>query len=227
MRNEMTKQYTTKEVQDLLQISKDTWKRRKEEILEYLEKYWEYEVKQEGRRNIFIVQEEYSELQPLPRKSKTEEMEKFYAGETDNIIQHNPWNTGANIAREITATNNKYNHAEGTAANYVRPILKADYIIAEAKEWRKPNYSTFVYEEMSSEELEYLSYVFEKYLSQKNIIDTLAEEDAGYISKDVAYSCLKGMYNKAMDDFKQRYGYRPYKVGKYEKKCGRPLKRSL
>ena len=215
---EINKIYTTKEFQQALKITKHTWENRKIELLEHIKLYIDYEIVKLPHNAIgYKILEQYEEYEPLPRKSRVEEIKKFYTKETDNILQHNPWNTGANIAREITATNNKYNHAEGTAANYVRPILKSEYIVVEAKEWRKPNYSTFVYEEMNVEELEYLDYVFEKYLSQKNIIDTLAEEDAGYISKDVAYSCIKGMYNKAMDDFKQRYGYRPYKVGKYEK----------
>ena len=88
----------------------------------------------------------------MPRKGKGKEIKEYYTDETDKIVERNPWNTGSNIAREIVSKKNKYNHAEGTAANYVRPILKNNYNISLEKEWRKPNYETFVYEVLTDEE---------------------------------------------------------------------------
>jgi hypothetical protein len=60
----------------------------------------------------------------LPRKTALKEIKAFYSEKTDDLININPWNTGANIARQIIAKDNRYDHKEGTAANYVRPILK-------------------------------------------------------------------------------------------------------
>ena len=50
------KKYTTKEVQNLLGISKETWKRRKEEILLYLSFFWKYSVREEGRSVCYIIE---------------------------------------------------------------------------------------------------------------------------------------------------------------------------
>ena len=66
--------YTTQELCQLLKISRDTLKRRREEILDYVSLFWDYEIITEGRTNYFVVKEEYSTLAPLPRKTKTKEM---------------------------------------------------------------------------------------------------------------------------------------------------------
>lgn len=219
-KSRVIKKYSTKEVQDKLQISKDTWKRRREEILEYLKGFWVYEIVTEGRCNCFVVYNETEDLKPLPRKTALKEIKAFYSEKTDDLINNNPWNTGANIARQIIAKDNRYDHKEGTAANYVRPILKEEYTITEHKEWHKPNYITFVYEPLEEEEKEYLNELFKKYmhrLSSESIIEAIAAEDAGYCTKEEAYDQIKGTYNQVMNEFKEKYGYRPIKIGKYEK----------
>lgn len=113
--------------------------------------YWEYQVKEEGRCNYYIIIKEYGELQPLPRKTRVKEIVEFYSTETEHIIQYKPRNTGANIAREIVDKNNKYHHAEGTAANYIRPVLKEDYKISDKKEWCYVDYDNHTYELLTDE----------------------------------------------------------------------------
>ena len=209
--------YTTKEVQQKLNVSRDTWKRRYEEILEYLRLYWDYDIMPKGRSNVFVVNEEYAPLEALPRKTKSLEMKEFYKEETDKIVQVNPWNSGANIARQIISKDNKYDHKEGTATNYVRPILKEEYTVSEDRKWMRLEYSTFRYVELSEEEAEYLKELFTKHLGKASIADIIASEEAGYISKEIAYGKIKGSYNDAMEEFMERYGFRPIKIGKYEK----------
>ena len=166
--------------------------------------------------------EQYAEYEPLPRKGKAKEINDFYEKETDRIVERNPWNTGSNIAREIVSTKNKYDHAEGTAANYVRPILKNNYNVSLEKEWRKPNYEMFMYEALSEEELNYLKEMFNKYMGKKDadLANIIAAQEAGYCTKEEAFDTVKGWYNGAMDAFVEKYGYRPIKVGKYEKNLG-------
>lgn len=213
------KKYNTKEVQNLLGISKDTWKRRYEEIQEYLKLYWDYQTQEEGRCNYYIIIEEYGELQPLPRKKKSQEIKEFYAEETEHIIQYKPRNTGANIAREIVDKNNKYSHAEGTAANYIRPILKEDYKLSDKKDWCYINYENHTYEPLADEQLKFLKELFQQYMGEDSIADIIAEQEAGYKTKEEAYNNIKGFYDDAMEAFKNRYGFRPYKVGEYTRKA--------
>lgn len=213
------KKYNTKEVQSLLGISKDTWKRRYEEIQEYLKLYWDYQTKEEGRCNYYIIIKEYGELQPLPRKKKSQEMKQFYAKETEHIIQYKPRNTGVNIAREIVDKNNKYSHAEGTAANYIRPILKEEYMVSDKKEWCCVNYDKYTYEPLTEKQLVYLKQLFQQYMGEESIANIVAEQEAGYRTKEEAFNSIKGLYNDAMEAFKEQYGFRPYKVGEYAKRA--------
>ena len=209
--------YSNKDVQEKLGVSPVTWKRRYDEILEYLRLYWDYELIQEGRSNVFVVNEEFAPLEKLPRKTKSVEMKEFYREQTDRIVQVNPWNSGANIARQIISKDNKYDHKEGTATNYVRPILKEEDTVSEDRKWMRLEYSTFRYVELSEEEVEYLKELFTKHLGKASIADIIASEEAGYISKEAAYGKIKGSYNDAMEEFMERYGFRPIKIGKYEK----------
>ena len=206
------KKYTTKEVQNLLGISKETWKRRKEEILLYLSFFWKYSVREEGRSICYIIEEEYGELAPLPRKSKTKEIQAFYANEADHILTYKPRNTGTNIAREIEHCNNKYEHATGTIANYIRPYLKKNYTV-DNRQWCEIDYENFTYNPISDIQLKFLKDQFKKYLTSENIADAIADQEAGYTTKEEAYDCLKGYYTDALNAFKDEYGFRPYKAG--------------
>lgn len=212
--------YSTQELCQLLHISRDTLKRRKTEVLDYLSLFWDFEVITEGRANYYVVKEEYSELIPMPRKTKAKEIKQFYSDETHRIIDKKPWNSGTNIAREICATRNVFEHSEKTASDYVRPVLKGDYEIADEKRWMRINYLTFSYEPLSEEEVNYLKMLFKKYIGRdaEVIADIISEQRNGYLSKEEAYDKINNTYDAAIDKFMERYGFRPIKVAKYELK---------
>lgn len=210
------KTYTLTEFKKILNITKWQWEERKEELFEWLKVFFDYDIKPKGRSYQFIIKEQYCEYEPLPRKSKVPEMRAFYENEADHILKYKPRNTGANIAREINAYNNKYEHAEGTIANYIRPYLKANYAINE-KEWCYIDYTTFTYNVIPEEQLKYLKTQFEKYLSSSTTADIIADVEAGYITKDEGYNNLKRHYNDAINAFQDKYGFRPYKAGELHK----------
>lgn len=56
-------------------------------------------------------------------------------------------------------------------------------------------------------------------MGEDSIADIIAEQEAGYKTKEEAYNNIKGFYDDAMEAFKNRYGFRPYKVGEYTKKA--------
>lgn len=210
------KTYSLTEIKQILHISKRQWDERKEEVLEWLKVFFNYEINLKGHSYQFIIKEQYCEYEPLPRKSKVPEMKAFYENEADHILKYKPRNTGANIAREINARNNVYEHAEGTIANYIRPYLKANYTINE-KEWCYIDYITFTYNVIPEEQLKYLKTQFEKYLSSSTTADIIADVEAGYITKDEGYNNLKCHYNDAINAFRDKYGFRPYKAGELHK----------
>lgn len=100
------KTYSLSELKSVLKISKRQWDERKEELLEYMKLFFDYEITLKGRSYCFTIKEQFSEYEPLPRKTKVPEIMAFYAGEVDHILQYKPRNTGANLAREIVAYNN-------------------------------------------------------------------------------------------------------------------------
>lgn len=210
------KTYTLIELKTILKISKRQWEERRDELLEWFKMFFDYEVIFKGHSYNFIIKEQYCEYEPLPKKKDTAKIKAFYENEADHILQYKPRNTGANIAREINVCNNIYEHAEGTIANYIRPYLKANYAINE-KEWCYIDYTTFTYNIIPEEQLKYLKAQFEKYLSSSTTADIIADVEAGYLSKDEGYQNLKKHYNDAMEAFKMKYGFRPYKAGELHK----------
>lgn len=212
------KSYSLTELKKVLSISNRQWDERKEEVLEHIKLYFDYEIALKGRSYIFIIKQQYAEYEPLPRKNKSQEISQFYADETDHILKYKQRNTAANLAREITTYNNKYKHAEGTAENYIRPYLKTNYAV-KAKAWCSIDYENFTYNEISSEQLKYLKEQFTKYLNQQSTADIISEQEAGYITKDEAYEKIKGNYDEAIDAFKKKFGFRPYKAAELMKKA--------
>ena len=180
--------------------------------------FFNYEITLKGRSYQFHIKEQYSEYEDFPKKKDVKAIKAFYEAETDHILQYKPLNTGANVAREIEAKNNKYNHKDGTIANYIRPYIKARYEIND-KVWCKVNYDLYCYEPIDEQELKYLNSLFNKYLSSTSTADIISEVEAGYINKEEGYNRLKGHYNDAMKEFKEHYGFRPYKAGYLKQKA--------
>lgn len=212
------KTYNLTELKKVLNITKWQWEERKEELLEYMKLYFDYEIILKGRSYQFHIKEQYQEYEPMPRKTKAPEIKAFYEQEAEHILTYKPRNTGANLAREIIDKNNKYNHAVGTAANYIKPFLKMNYEVGE-REWCQINYNTYSYDKITKEQLDLLNNLFNKYLSSKVVADAIADQEAGYTTKEEAYECLKTHYNDAMLAFKEKYGFRPYKAGELIRKA--------
>lgn len=210
------KEYNLTEFKSILNIPKRQWETRKEELLDYLKLFFDYEITTKHKGYSIIIKEQYNDYEPLPRKSKVPEIKAFYEKEVDHILTYKKRNTGSNLAREIVACNNKQNHKEGTAANYIRPYLKTNYTVKD-KEWCYVDYETFTYHKINKEQLEYLKQQFQKYLSSESVADTIADADAGYISKEDVYVKLKNNYNKAIENFNNKYHFKPYKAGELNK----------
>ena len=210
-------QYTTKEVQEMLGISSDTWRRRLDEILEFLKQFWDYEIIPYKRSSLFIVKRVYGEVPKLPRKTRIKEIKEFYRQETENVIKINPWNTGTNVARTILSYSNPYEHKQDTGSRYVRPILKEEYSLSSERKWCELDYKHNLYIPISNEQEEFLRTMFRLYLSDDKTAEIIAAQEAGYITKDEVLTALFGNYNSAMEKFVERYGFRPIKVGEYIK----------
>ena len=66
--------YSLTEIKQVLKISKRQWEERKEEVLEHMKLFFDYEITLKGRSYCFHIKEQYSEYEPLSRKAKHEEI---------------------------------------------------------------------------------------------------------------------------------------------------------
>lgn len=212
------REYSLSELKKKLHISERQWNERKAAVLEYLKLFFDYEIQMRGRSYIFIIKAQYSEYEPMPGKDKAEQIQAFYIKKTDEILDYKPRNTGANIAREIEQTDNKYNHATGTMENYIRPYLKVNYYIDD-KQWCEINYQNCSYDIISEEQLKYLEKQFDKYLSSRKVANLIADKEAGYLTKEEFCLRLDDRYLEALMQFKNKYGFRPYKAGELRKRA--------
>ena len=218
---EINKEYSSTEFKAILKIGRKAWETKREEILEYLYNFFDYEVITKGRGKYYIIKEIYGEYEPMPRKKKSEEIKKYYSEETEKIVANEPWNTGSNIARNIIKNKkNKYEHSQGTIANYVRPIIKEEYDIVEKKWMRREE----IYVNLTQEEEEYLQECFKTFYERngKTSAELCADLECGLITKIEFAKYLAdqtfSQYTKAMDTFRMRFGFRPIKVRKLGKK---------
>ena len=124
---EVNKEYSTEEFKAALGISKRAWDTRREEILEYCEDFFRFDIKIRGRTKTYIVKEIYAEFEPLPRKTKSAEKSRFYLAQASERIEEQPLNTSSNLGRIIFQQNNKYDVSETTITKTLRPLINLNY----------------------------------------------------------------------------------------------------
>lgn len=211
--------YSLKDLLNILHITRDSWKKRRQEYLDWFNCFFDYEITMQGKNTFFIIKEVFGDYEPLPRKKKSIEVKEYYVQETSKIVKQEPTNTGSNIARNIVATNNKYAHKEGTASVYVRSILKEGYRV-DGKVWCKRTEDGLHYEPISEEQITYLNECITQQFKddkvQEYAVDMYTDYEAGLITKkdfNEAIGSMTGMaFLSAMDRFILRYGFRPMKI---------------
>lgn len=94
-------------------------------------------------------------------------------------------------------------------------------IIKEEGKWMETDYYKNDYVEITEEQEKYLKDLFAQHKS--NNFDIIADVEAGVINREEAgvqlYEKEKYSYDKVMALFKEKYGFRPYKVPKYQAKA--------
>lgn len=213
------KAYETKELMSVLGITRSSWGRRKEEYLDWFKLFFDYDIVIQGEKRVYIIKEIFGEYEPLPRKKKSIEVKEYYVQETSRIVKQEPTNTGSNIARNIIATNNKYDHKEGTASVYVRSVLKDTYQV-NGKVWCYRTKDGLHYQPITEEQLKYLNECITKQFQdnamQEYTVELYTDYEAGIITKQQFNDALGAMagnaFLSAMDMFILRYDFRPVKI---------------
>lgn len=159
---EQETQFTLSQFKKKFGITNYQWKNRKEDLLEHLKTFFDMDVLITDNNNYtFIVYEQLFEYEPLPRKVN-EAKREHYRQLTHQAIEKSPYNTGANIARNI-----KYNKQEmdndkvDTISRYNCKVLKEDfYRNSDEAIWCYCDDDKLNYIPLDKEQLEFLYSLF-------------------------------------------------------------------
>lgn len=213
--------YTSKDLaQQLFKVSPKTFTNKKQEYLEYLKEFYQFDI--QGRKIILKKELKPFQTRMQSRKQTTIKNTSIYRDLTHKIINYKPLNSGSNIAREIYGNPLRpFDHEEGTIARYVRGVLKEDFEVMD-KQWCKINYDINTYQPLSVEERCFLIELFRETDLSKKIMDITADFKCGNISRkefqEQVGFVAESKYNRVMDAFKKKFGFRPYKVPNWREK---------
>lgn len=217
------KEYSTAEIKKTLSISKNMWEKHKEDILEYMKGYFDYDIYSRGSKVCYCLKKQYQDWVPYKRKD-VEKQKAYYKTRTDQIIEIQPMNTGTNIARIIDKQNmNIYNHKVRTIGGYIRPILKENYYSNNNQRvWCEFLYDTLIYQPLSEEQLLDLKRFFkDSNFRDEVILDIMGDVDSGSIDNEEAgkelIELMKKPYEGTMTAFECKYGFRPIRVPLWKK----------
>lgn len=211
-------------------INTNTWDRYKEDLLEWFEQYFTFKIYTGARRTLYIAIEKIYdkdiiyEQMPDNKKVSKERKENFYEAQTILHIHEQPQNTAINIARALEDSDEvkEFHHKTTTSAKYIGHTLKnTDIMQIIAKDWVK--LKNGIYYDLTPQQLDYLTELFKENMQNDDtcdaIIDTLAQEDNGDITKDETdkqiANTFRTIYKNVIADFKHKYGFRPFQVPIY------------
>ena len=212
------KKYSLTQFKQAFGITKHVWETRQNDLLEHLNKYFDFEILHEGRYTYINLIKQYAEYEPLPSKRDAEKMRAYYKEEVSRIVKIEPWNTGSCIARNILNENKQlYNHKEDTIARYVRPIIRTKFIPDNCQsQWMRLSEDKLHYIPLTPEELDYwqgISGSKEGAIRRREII---GEFRSGYITREELKAQLMGLeelnYQEALFLFREKFGYMPQYV---------------
>lgn len=218
--------YSSKNIaEELFHVTPNTFSKNRQQYLQHLSQYYIFEEK--GKKIILLKELKPFETRMEKRKDNQVRKQEQYREATHKVISEQPLNTGSNVARimchNVLSPAYHYKHTEDTAARYIRPILKNDFV-KKMSRWCSIDYASGQYIPLEKEQLDYLMQLFKgevdnceecKVLSLQ-MMDIAADADAGNISKEemkekTADTVWK-MYNIKMNQFKKKFGFRPYKT---------------
>lgn len=211
-RNEINQKYN---------ISKSTWERRHDDLLEWLNDFFPIvEIKENNRYYYEVPDELPDEIPKLPRKTNKQEKVKDY----DNYVEdHLPIEfapmSKAKMSRDAIADfgYEKYGHKsqEAVCKVYVGPAMERLGEKGKLIKW--VNYYT--YEELTPEQEEYRHQCF----SNNNITEEIVAEfgweiiQSGIIDNKKVES-MRERYQNAIKQFKLKYDFTPVRTNDWRKK---------
>lgn len=206
----------------MLNINESQYKRRKEELMEWLKEFYDYEILDEKPIKI-CIKEVYGEYKALPHKKyDAQARAEFTKQKHDDYNDFTlaalteEWkpNSKRKIARDAIMDfgNSRYGHTDsvGIARNYVGPIM--DQYGIKTKETYWVWYDT--YEVVDDETLEDWRHILEEaHISERDAANAFYRQEQGEdISEEKRY------YKEARNIFKEKYGSFLVQVSKWKRR---------
>ena len=182
-------------------VSKDTWKKKKEELLLHLQQFYEYECaynKFDRRKLDYHIIRKIKDYEPP--KGKKARQNEIYSKQIVKVIEKDNWQTPSNVSRIIK--DNKeivaLKHKDGTIYENNR------YITLEEEQ------ITFLYQTFHNIRKE----------NKKDDLSICSEYESGLISKEEMQEALSNnslnCFIAAKQEFKEKYNHFPVKVPLYK-----------
>lgn len=218
------------------EVTKDTWKKKKDNLLSHLQHYFEYEIKyneKDQRKLDYHIIRKIKDYEPPP-KGKKAIQNIIYSKHIISVIEVNNWQTAMNVSRIIKTRKEivDLKHKNGTIYEYTRLNMRTMFgkaigeggtkgIITE-KIWCCLDIKNNAYIPLNDEQVKFLYNSFAAF-TKENTQDDLsvyADYDSGLITKEemqeeVRFNRLS-CFIDAKNTFKAKYGYNPIKIPVYE-----------
>ena len=212
---ELNTQYSLNQILKDLNIPLYQWKKRKEDLKEWLSNFYDYELI-EGKPNKIIFKAIYGEYKPMPRKAYNkakatrEEKQKDYEDFIRKSIPKDSWKITSKVEESRQAIEDfayeKYGHEspQSVATCYIGPAMESTCIKSEKTIW--VNYKN--YKPLTEEQLkDWKSILSKNKIGEKEAANAFYRQSEGEdISKEI------GFYKKSLRDFKAKYQFSPILV---------------
>lgn len=222
---------TTDELIKFLGVSKNTWKKKRNELLENFGRYYEYEIEYKGRNKYYHILKQLDEYKPIEKKSV--KRDKIYETNIISVIEDDNIQTAMNVSRIIKNKEDIKNlkHTDGTIYEYTRVKMRTMFGtvvneggtkgIIEKKIWCKLMPNDNYYEELTEKEINYFYDIFRECKEEikDEELEVFSDYQNGLITKDemekLISDCGFNCFISARNIFKNKYGYFPIKVPVY------------
>lgn len=227
--------YTTQEMIEFFGVSKATWKKKKDRLLDHFRRYYMYEVfydTKDMRKINYKILKKLQEYEPPLGKGAKRDL--VYDKKIEEVIEEDNIQTARNVSRiikddtEIVALN----HTDNTRYEYTRVRMRIMFgtkagehgtkgFISD-KIWCKLDENNNCYIELTPEEIQkfYDIYSDEKKLIQEDELTIMSDYQNGLITQEEMKTLISdttlGAFISARTLYKEKYGYYPIKVPVYQ-----------
>ena len=227
--------YTTQEMIEFFGVSKATWKKKKDRLLDHFRRYYMYEVfyDTKDRRKInYKILKKLQEYEPPLGKGAKRDL--VYDRKIEEVIEEDNIQTARNVSRiikddtEIVALN----HTDNTRYEYTRVRMRIMFgtkagehgtkgFISD-KIWCKLDENNNCYIELTPKKKQkfYDIYSDEKKLIQEDELTIMSDYQNGLITQEEMKTLISdttlGAFISARTLYKEKYGYYPIKVPVYQ-----------